>query len=268
LLDDLVCRGIDARRLTALPQTALYTMITSAAAHVSSEKWSDPDPPDSWLRIAGSPEGDALVDALARCHATRWWADRALDRAQLWIGPNDASPQPSDPSTRSYGRPTAVTWTSSALDDGSSAWWHLLREGADGPPPETTQSVWRLTPQADARVYEITTAEDWAELCEAFAFVMVDGYVGPDWAAVANEYDGVHLTVEGLIRAQCVEVETAYGTAKLDNWDAESTAWLRWCFGSVERVGELEPVSSHVSTPVRHNPIRRAFTSLRARRGS
>jgi hypothetical protein len=242
LLDDVVRNGIDARDVDTLSETALYAMVTFAAEWTSSEKWSPaPDPPDAWIRIAGTPTGDALTEAVTGCAAAQWWSTPALERAQLWIAAIDAIPENGHPSPRHYGKPPNQIWTSSALDDGSSAWWHLLRVGADRAPPETTHSVWRLTPRSDARVYEIRAAEDWARLCEAFPFVMVDGYVGPDWDAIANEYDGVHLTVEGLIRAQCVEVETRYGTAKLDAWDAESTAWLQWAFERVERIGYMEP---------------------------
>ena len=242
ILDHLVGDRIDPQHLETISQTALYATVTWCAEWESSLRWSPcPDPPAAWLRIASTQEGDALADAVTKCAAAQWWSAPALDRTQLWIGARDASPGPGHPSPRHYGKPHNEIWTSSALDDGSSAWWHLLRQGADSPPPDVAQSVWRLTPRADARVYEINAPDDWARLCEAFPVVVADGYVGPDWDAVAAEYDGVHLSVEGLIRAQCVEVETAYGTAKLDTWDAESTAWLQWCFDAVARVGEVEP---------------------------
>lgn len=252
VLDALVERGVTTAAIDAITETALYECVTAGAAEASSAKFRDPPARGfPWDEVTTLEVVTALSDAVLSSEAARWWSSRALDRAQLWIGAPDAIPQPANPSPRHYDKPPNEIWTSSALDDGTSAWWPRLREGADGPPPTETQSVWRLTPSPAARVFEITSAQDYAWLRSEFA----------DWDAIAQAYDGIHLGVEGLIRAQGVPC----GSVTLDDWDVESTAWLRWCFDGLERVAELEPDHAHTSVPVRHNPIRRAISSLRAR---
>jgi hypothetical protein len=263
LLDELVAHAdLAAADVT---ETDLYAFVTRAAAHASSARWRVPPVRIfPWDAVATVEEATALSRAVLTSAAARWWSSRALDRDQLWIGAQDATPGPGRPSPSLYSKPPNDIWTSSALDDGTSAWWPLLRAGPDSPPPEQTQSRWRLTPRAGVRVCEITSAPDWARLCETFP--APDG--APDWHAVAHEYDGVHLSVEGLIRAQCIAIDTSHGTAMLDGWDVESTAWLRWCFDSVERVGELGPDHVHTTAPVRTGTVSRALASLRARRRS
>jgi hypothetical protein len=255
VLDEIVRRDITVAAIAAISETDLYQCVTAGAAEASSAKFRNPPVRIfPWNEVTTLEAVTALSDAALASEAARWWSSLALDRAQLWIGAQHAVPQPANPSPRHYDKPPNEIWTSSALADGTSAWWPLLREGADRPPPTETQSVWRLMPSPDARVFEIRSAQHYAWLRNEFG----------DWDAIAREYDGIHLTVEGLIRAQVV----ACGSVMLDNWDAESTAWLRWCFDGVERVGELEPDGVHISTPVRHNPVRRGFSSLRARRKS
>src|SRR5439155_5098853 len=135
------------------------------------------------------------------------------------------------------GKPPTAIWTSSALAGQPSAWWPVLRDGADAAPPEGPQSIWRITPDPEARVFEIRVPEDWQWLCEAFPASIRNDLVLPDWEAAADLFDGIHLTVEGLIRVQGLRLETAQGAAMLDDWDAEATAWLRWSVVDVERLG-------------------------------
>ncbi|MBO0599345.1 hypothetical protein I2485_11900, partial [Nesterenkonia sp. E16_7] len=73
----------------------------------------------------------------------------------------------------------------------------------------------RLWIPGSPRVYEIHTSEDWAQLCREFPLEVTgekrhDWYrttgragrwVMPDWSAVAQEYDAVHLSVAGYLTA-------------------------------------------------------------------
>ena len=98
---------------------------------------------------------------------------------------------------------------------------------------------------AAVRVYEVTGPTAWAELAAAYTLAVtrarghdwfrVTGWRGewvvPDWAAVARDWDGVHLTVAGylstagrLLRpdpARCHDARTL-----LAGWDAGTTWWL------------------------------------------
>jgi hypothetical protein len=83
-------------------------------------------------------------------------------------------------------------------------------------------------------VFEIHSPADWADLASTYP----SGHspIDPDWAEVANDWDGVHLSRGGLVTAQDVAYALDNDTTELRGWDMESTAWLRWSFASVERL--------------------------------
>jgi len=268
MLDHLVGDGFaTARPLTDLTEAALYEIVTRAAVEVSSQKWSTcPGRFWPWEERVSAELVERLAGAVAASAAARWWSGGAFDRAQVWLGQEDAVPTGGRSSVACGGKPRAEIWTSSAVVGHPSAWWPVMKDGADGPPPDGPCSIWQLTPQPDAQVSEIRAPSDYGRLCEAFPGPVADGWVVPDWEAAAEHYDGIHLTVEGLIRAQGVVIETDQGLAMLDNWDAESTAWLRWPVASLERIGTIEP--EHVGREVRNAEVGRGRVSRRARRRS
>ena len=130
---------------------------------------------------------------------------------------------------------------------------------------------WRLRVSDAARVYEINGAADWHRLCveyparsardssdpeeshnegwalyplatlprdadgQDFATDM-ESWLTPNWSAVAADWDGVHLTLGGLLTADKVRVASAAGWSMLRFWDMEQTMWLRWAFDDVERL--------------------------------
>jgi hypothetical protein len=242
MLDLLVADGFaGARPFVDLSEAGLYEIVTTAAEQVSSEKWSAaPGRTWPWEERAAADEVDRLARAVPASAAARWWSGTVFARPQVWIGPATAEPVDGMLARGLAGKPSTAIWTSSALAGQPSAWWPVMRDGADGPPPDGPQSIWRITPHPDARVFEIRAPEDWQWLCEAFPGPLRDGLVLPDWEAAQERFDGIHLTVEGLIRVQGLRVETAHGPAMLDDWDAEATAWLHWSVVDLERLGTVE----------------------------
>lgn len=272
VLDELVCEGYaSGKSVATLSAAALYDVVAFAASEASSQKWrAEPERDWPWEERVGRDAAMALATEIVEGVAARWWTDPALTRHQVWLGDEHAIPIPDCVSHQHYCKPANHIWTSSQIDGLPSAWWPVLRRGADSEPPSTPRSIWHLDVAASARVFEICTPDDWVHLCDTYPGAAVDGHLAPDWERVACDFDGVHLTVEGLVRAQCVEVQSAHGPVMLDNWDAESTAWLRWSFDDVRRVGHVGPDLDYVqqSIPVRHNPVRRGISALRARRRS
>ncbi len=65
------------------------------------------------------------------------------------------------------------------------------------------------------------------------------GRLVPDFAAVARDWDAVHLTLGGLLTAEQVRVDGPGGATELQGWDAEQTVWLRWVFDEVTRLPDL-----------------------------
>ncbi len=127
--------------------------------------------------------------------------------------------------------------TRTLADAGSAALW--LTEDELG---------WRAaelvpcTVDPAARVLEIAGPADWAALVAAYPldvttsrrpdwFGAVDAREGdwliPDWSAVAEAYDGVHVSVLGWLTTSGVPVPVRPGaTTTLAGWDPDATWWL------------------------------------------
>ncbi|SNS32319.1 hypothetical protein SAMN06893096_103216 [Geodermatophilus pulveris] len=110
----------------------------------------------------------------------------------------------------------------------------------------TTARSWPVHVPGDACVLELTGPADWVALIERYPREVTasrrhdwwrvagwDGtWVVPDWAAVAEDVDGVHLTVDGYLstagRALPVDVPALAGPARtlLAGWDPDATWWL------------------------------------------
>jgi hypothetical protein len=242
MLDDLVGHGFATRPLTELSEAELYTIVAAAADEVSATRWTDqPTRSFPWEQRISREAAKRLARAIPTCAAARWWSGGVVDRPQVWLGALTAAPVAGRPCVDSLGTPPTALWTSSAVTGIPSAWWPAIESGTGG--RSGARSIWQVNLQAGARVFEVHGPDDWRALCESFPGREVDGWVVPDWSALSEQFDGIHLTVEGLIRTQGVEVETDRGPAMLQSWDAESTAWLRWSFTSVERLGSIRDPS-------------------------
>ena len=138
---------------------------------------------------------------------------------------------------------------------------------------------WRVRVSEAARVYEINGAADWHRLCAAYparsardtsdpeasdraswsvyplrlydgsrgvdAVTDMERWLTPNWAAVAEDWDGVHLTLGGLLTAEKVRVASAAGWSMHRFWDIEQTMWLRWAFDDVERLPDRDAMALH-----------------------
>lgn len=150
-------------------------------------------------------------------------------------------------------------------------------------------SRWRLPVRAGARVWEIRPVRDWARLVETYprkakgphegwelpgpnqhpeglrellavpgqsaARVRTGGHLLPDWAAVAEEWDGVHLTWAGFLTSEG-RVWDLEGDAvtMLRYWGSERTLWLTDVFAEPEP--SAAPVLGAETTSVRGIDVR------------
>ena len=105
----------------------------------------------------------------------------------------------------------------------------------------TEARVWPVRARPDVRVYEITGPAAWTELVRRYPLEVsrsrrhdwyrATGRAGrwliPDYAAVAADWDAVHLTVAGYLSTAGVAcpVERTAGTV-LAGWDPDDTWWL------------------------------------------
>jgi hypothetical protein len=88
-------------------------------------------------------------------------------------------------------------------------------------------------------IFEVRRPMDWYRLCEVYPR-HDDGWLVPDWSKVRREWDGVHLTLGGLILGDQVEVTGPAGRSRLRFWDFEQTQWLRPNLLTVERTQLLD----------------------------
>ena len=161
--------------------------------------------------------------------------NRGLDfKAQeLWLGESRRYPR--------KGAPPAIGDHSKVYDDGQfsgGAEWTVTT-----PPLETHLGLlnawefvdedvtrWLLPVRADARVFEIHRADDWARLVAHYPAMKTPGTLVPDWAAVAEHYDGVHLSWAGYLTSEGYANNIDGNVVMLRFWFSERTHWLHDAF--------------------------------------
>lgn len=138
------------------------------------------------------------------------------------------------------------TSTASARTSGAIA---LLTNGYGDYQLDLPIVRYRIQIDANARVYEVISPDTWYALCASYPEIGEDGRLVPNWAAVAKDWDGVHLSLGGLLASEQVPVDGSAGWAELSNWDTEQTVWLHWVFSSVEPLADLyqlpQPLASY-----------------------
>jgi hypothetical protein len=99
---------------------------------------------------------------------------------------------------------------------------------------------WPVTPRRLARIYEITGPDDWAALVTRYPLDVtksrrhdwwkVTGWAGtwlmPDYAAVAADFDAIHLTVGGYLTTAGRALVINDARCLLAGWDPDATYWL------------------------------------------
>ena len=212
-----------ARHISAAPVTRPWEDPIDARAQVSM-LWDGADP----IPVCDA-EGKTLAGGSAhlRRMEERARRDRDVDpRANItgewWSAPN---------------WPAAVPHTTALSPDGSP-YATLLVE--DDPGWGAGYSV-RLEVPAGLKILEITSAGVWADLCRRFPIDVTaqkrhdwfrttgrDGaWVVPDWAAVAAEYDAVHLPIAGYLSAVGRAIPVMADTASLiAGWNPDASYWF------------------------------------------
>jgi hypothetical protein len=196
---------------------------------------------------------DLAHQILRQPAAERWFAPLERNR-QEWVdfdGGSESIPVPERPERPTTGwecyaqKPEWGFWTSTAIDDhGKSSFLTGVMNGTgDLSDFRRDRSLpfarYRIIISPAGRVYEVDGPESWHRLCTTFPDTGEDGRLVPDWVAVANEWDGVHLTLGGLLTSEQVRIERPEGWTEHWAWDVERTVWLRAVFDGFERLPDL-----------------------------
>lgn len=96
--------------------------------------------------------------------------------------------------------------------------------------------TWRVTPHHEAKILVVKSARDWVSLLEDNC-VSEGSLLRPDWASIAEQFDGIHFTPAAVCAAEGFRLETRWGLSQPVYWDVECTLWLRWVFDSTELIG-------------------------------
>ena len=267
--DELVAALLDASILTDL----ISPLDVLEAAVSSARYWQEPDGEDFLCALpVMRPALRRAAEVLLSQPGTEWW-DAPIDRSDQWVvdfdfGVQDA-PRVVRPDIEAF-RAEAVAEEQRARRDRpsdptasfSGSWWSTLLVPLAS--FATTRSVSSNGPAGlhfvedsmgweeaqarpvgidrRARVYEISTADDWAELCRRFPLNLtasrrhdwyratgrIGDWVIPDWTAVGEHFDGVHLTAAAYLQAAGQPVPVDVDTASLiAGWSPDETWWFR-----------------------------------------
>ena len=100
---------------------------------------------------------------------------------------------------------------------------------------------WTVHFPEQVRVFEIHGPSDWHHLCVRYpARGSEDDRLVPDWGAASEEWDGVHLSLGGLLTTEQNQYESSDGWTMLDFWHAEQTFWLRGVETEVKRQPDFD----------------------------
>ncbi|MGP3987192.1 hypothetical protein [Streptomyces sp. 3N207] len=236
--------------LTALAAEELRPVAAALVASPAASWWWDPvDRSDQRQLIwAGNGDGGGLagVEEAVRRDMARERSANEKGRRRL--------PRPGE---RSLG----ATWWS-APDFATGTWTTGPRGGLPAlelghfidtfaPFEESTATVGSLTVGERARVAEIGRPHDWLDLVSRFPRDVsgthngewrdwgdVDGpWYLPDWEAVAEHYDGVHVTVGGYLSSCGLAQPVHDGCTMLAGWVPDATVWLRDVATEYRRLG-------------------------------
>lgn len=236
--------------LAGLTDPVTVTALTAAVCGELTPWSGDQRELAAWLVERARPLRALAADA-AQHPATAWWT-QPLDRgAQLALGADNTTPDPTfllgGGDWEVYAQhPSGYVTTSTALTavptDHIRSGRHAVAAagGSDWQPDyPLAQSLLRIHP--DARIAEVTSPEDWNRLTRTHPATRRDGTPDanllhsagidhgpcPDWAATAADVDGVHLTLSAVLTGLFVPVTADGVTTTMWSNDSELTIWLR-----------------------------------------
>jgi hypothetical protein len=230
--------GYDVLAATAEVRAALRRFAEVVACAPAAALWSAPvDPADQWEVTFDSSVSAISSETSPARERLSTWRDGQIDEEIT-----AQRERPSDPTARWSGtwwsapvlRATSTTRAVSGLDP-LGLW--LVEDGLGS----EWATVERVHVPDWVRVYEIDSADAWAQLCRQYPLEVTasrrhDWYratgragewVIPDWSLVAHDYEAVHLTVAGYLAAAGVAIAVDDARASvIAGWDPDKTYWL------------------------------------------
>ena len=212
----------------------------------------DPGREAGWPQIAlrEVQAYQALTQEIADHPAFAWWWSPLDTARQMWLSPWLPADVPADldldawrkpgPSDDPDPVPHGGLQTTSTLRDGSSSEATMYTLAVGDYVTTFPMGAWEVSFPDGLRVREINGPGDWQAL---YADFPAPGGQVPDWSAVAEAWDCVHVTLGGALSCQGIQMEQGDAWA----WIAEQTAWLRPVDAVAERLPDLTMNHNHQS---------------------
>ena len=223
------------------------------------EKWNADHEADVERALGLAPVIRPLVESTLAHDGTAWWYEPLAPERQVWVAHEGETPEPSDwkrpnspPSRweRYAQKPLGLQYTTTLHQGYASLLIAYENRAGDLWPQSWPLQCWGMRMPADVKVYELNGPQDWHRLCVAYsAHDFDDGRLVPDWGAASADWDGVHLSLGGLLSCEQRRVDSAEGWSMHEFWHAETTFWLRALDATCERMpdyhgGEERPAPS------------------------
>lgn len=200
-----------------------------------------------------------LVEATLEHDGTDWWYEGPDLERQVWVAHDGETPDPSEwkrPNTppsqweRYAQKPIGPQYTSTSYNGDASMLIAYENHTGDIWPQSWPLQCWRMSVPEGVNIYEIHGPKDWHRLCVTYpARGSDDDRLVPDWGAASADWDGVHLSLGGLLACEQGRYESAEGWSMHESWHTERTFWLRALDASCEQLpdyhgGEERPAPS------------------------
>jgi len=158
-----------------------------------------------------------------------------------WLKPRDPLLSPDNfvavageiaPSTKPF---YVGLYTYTGFAGSQGMWREYIERAVSGTGFERPWHIWKICASRDARLCEVNTASAWVDLSTRYPLI-ANELIYPNWLAIAQDYDAVHVTAMAIAAIQGIRISTEMGLIAPSYWDVESTLWLRWSFDAVSEV--------------------------------
>ena len=202
-----------------------------------------------------------IAQLLANNAELDWWWSAVHQDSQHWISQRNEGELSNQELSDAFTMNSSREVFSHLSDDERQSWW--VTPGGDrifdttfGPVgsalavkivcfddwvlDRANVQVWKVAIPNGARIYEVHSPQDWVHLVERFPKLRTNpdrtnwlrwtGCLGPwlvpDWKAVAEHFDGVHVSVGGHLAAAYTALPIGDHFTMLSGWHPDSTFWI------------------------------------------
>jgi len=242
-------------------QDALLPVARAVAQSPAARWWAEPVARGAqrYVEWAGAGQGPALLSGAG--------GELAAWRSATLAEERSAARRPADPAANWSGHwwsapvHSRLAATTRALPGLGAVGLALVEDG----PGAAKARCQPVRPRPAATVCEITGPDDWAQLAARYPLDVtrsrrhdwwrVTGWTGtwliPDYAAVAADYDAIHLTVLGYLTTPGRDLPAGDARTMLAGWDPDTTYWLTDCLAPAGPATRWEQLDDHPVTWIR-----------------